>query len=227
MLWGAAWSGLWGAGGSAAEVICAEAFEDLQSYVPEDGNTHKFTCALVATQGGVFVETTTAVIGGFGIDTATADRQDKIGAIIGLPRRGVTDDTYRLYQTIQAELLLAAQSDDKPRTGSSENILSICRTFIGAAVVSPIVLLNVPPLSILLSIPSLAVAQAEQLAAFIRIAVDAAVDGLILFEDPDNGAVWDDTRVSVSGTTAVWDDTRVSVSGTLAEWGTSVDIITP
>lgn len=61
-----------------------------------------------------------------GIDSATGDRLDRIGALVGIPRGGQEDNTYRLR--IRAEI--AVLNSD----GLASDILDVLRLLVGATV---------------------------------------------------------------------------------------------
>lgn len=221
-------SSKWGlTAGPSPETLCDLAKARVWSWTPQDGNTVDFLCALGAVQNGLFIDTLNTIKAAWSLDSATGDRLDRIGEIIGLPRSGYSDDRYRLFLRIQALIILARADDEQPRPGSHEGLIRIARTFIGSGVVAPIVLLNTWPYGFVMSVPGVTFTEAQQLARFLTQAVDAGVSGLILFEDETAGAVWDDSRVTITGTTAVWDDSRVAVAGTLANWGYAIPIGAP
>lgn len=223
MFWGKPWgsTSLWGLTGSTPAEICDGMDADLQSYVPLNSTTKKLFCAIMSAQLGLQSEVLQEILAAFVREDATGDRLDKIGAIVGLPRRGYSDDRYRLFLAIQSELLLAAQSEEKGRTGSCENILKICRTFIGDAVADPVVLLNLPPLGLVLSVPGVTIGEANLLASFISTAVDGAVYGLIIFST-SSGSAWGSRSVTVA-TGGTWGSRSVAVAGA-STWGYAIPI---
>lgn len=201
MKWGHKW-GLgfpWGIkSGSGPEEACANARESVLSQMsdiatpPGNQNLRDLVCKL-AEGHGHFRDVLNDILLAFDIDTAFGEQLEILGSVIGLPRNGFADPRYRVFLKIQAELLLAAASDEKARTGSIVNGLNIARTFIGDAVALPVVYLG-GLFDYILTVPGVAtVAEMQLLARFLCIATDMGVLGQIIFILP-GGQVWDTTH---------------------------------
>lgn len=224
MLWGGSWGAgsPWGLGVDTGDTLCDQIKLLVWSWTSQSpDNTLKTLCALVAKENARQIDVLAEVLAAFSLDDATGDRLDKIGSLIGLPRQGFADDRYRVFLQIQAQLVLSAESEEKPRTGSHENILTICRTFIGSGVPDPIVLLNLPPLAISLTVPGVTVAEAQQLAAFITVAVDACVYGLIIFST-STGSLWGSRNYAITGA-GTWGSRNYVIAGA-STWGYAIAI---
>jgi hypothetical protein len=89
----------------------------------------------------------------FDLDTAVGEQLDFVGNVIGLKRQGFPDARYRTFLKIQRDLILGAHRNEANWTGTSNNILTICRTFIGVG--GDITLVNYGTYSLSLSIPSI------------------------------------------------------------------------
>ena len=144
--------------------------------------------------------------------TGVGDQLDKIGSIVGLARNGVSDERYRVFLSIQSNLLLSAREDAEGRTGSAENIIKICRTFIGDAVLDPIVLSPGPPCDFLLTVPGLVPSEAPILIRFICQAIDATVLGQLGFS-LDSNSKWGSVVAPIPGT-GKWASTVTPIPGT-------------
>jgi hypothetical protein len=141
---------------------------------------------------------------GFDLDTAIGEQLNVIGRILDLPRNAFSDDTYRKLLKIKGKLVLQS-------TGTGENILEICRTFIGDAVPDPVVLTNSPPYSFKISVPGASAADMDVLVPFLRMAIIAGVLGVVISIVP-GGAVWGSSAVAVAGA-GVWGSVNVAVPG--------------
>lgn len=119
---------------------------------------------------------------GYSIDYAVGAQLDVIGSILGLPRSGFGDDRYRTFLLIQRDLLLSAASEDGNWTGTGENIISICRRFIGVGSGDPIIAMTTPPYGFLLTVPDIAtLLEVAILASFLRKAVYLGILGQTVF----------------------------------------------
>lgn len=159
----------------------------------------------------------------FDVDTAHGDQQDKIGGLIGLPRRGFDDERYRTFQKIQILLLLAAARADGEWTGTVPNILRICRTFVGEGA-GQVLYHATPPYAFTLSIPGVeSLDELDLLIYFLCRACYAGVLGVVYFA---LGAVsnWDsDTAGPAILNTGNWgSDTPGSFIDDVATCGTAV-----
>ena len=200
--WGHTWGScsVWGTG-VCQVAICALADGRVLVQMDDAVGNRKFrdlVCDYV-TPVGHFIDVAKMVKDGFDVDTAVGAQLDIIGSIVGLPRQGYLDARYRTFVQIQTDILLAQVREDANWTGTSNNLLTICRTFIGTGVVSPIVLNNTPPYEFTLSVPGVSIADMQILAGFLCIALYAAVRGLVYFSfGPDSsygsvhGAVTDE-----------------------------------
>jgi hypothetical protein len=180
-VWGTAW-GLgfpWGIPHTGADYGC----ELAQSGILEQSRQTNFSawmCAFgeaIGAQYDVLIE----IIEAFSIEFAVGDQLDKLGAILGLPRSGFGDDRYRVFLSIQLYLTLGVANPDGSWTGTGNNLLTICRLFVGPTV-NPIVLNNSPPYSFSLSVPDVAdLLEMSVLASFLSKALYSAVLGQVIF----------------------------------------------
>jgi hypothetical protein len=102
---------------------------------PSPGVFRRWLCAYTSecAEGLAAINT---IANAFGLDGASGEQLDLIGAWIDLPRQGiVSDDRYRTWLKIQAALLSGLD------VGKSANILAITRLFLGSTV-DPIILTN-------------------------------------------------------------------------------------
>lgn len=182
---------------------CATAQDRILSQIVDQGNFYKLICALAEHHGDLW-DVAADVKAGFDLDAAIGEQLNVIGNILDLGRHAFDDETYRKLLTIKGKLVLRS-------TGTGENILEICRTFIGDAEPLPVVLTNSPPYSFKLTIPGTTAADLEVLIPFIRAALIAAVQGVIIQILP-GGALWGSTNVVVTGA-GVWGSTNVVVAG--------------
>ena len=121
------------------------------------------------------------------IDTATGEMLDFIGAQIGLAREGYDDDRYRELLKVWQLCRLPHQREEANWTGTSNNILAIARAF--APTGGQIVLTNIPPYALTLSVPGVPFADIGLLFRFICKALYAGVLGQTS-AGPVNGSVW-------------------------------------
>jgi hypothetical protein len=188
--WGSPWGfGFpWGMGPTGADWACDLARSRVLVQHPDDGlNTasqmdfHDYVCVM-AQQAGEFLDTANQVKTAFKLDTAVGVQLDVIGAIVGLPRSGYPDDTYRNWLGIQIDLLVSAAPGNPNWTGTHNNILRIVRRFIGDSVVDPVVLHNLPPYSYKLTVPGgLNLVETKTLTKFLCRATWAGVLGQIIY----------------------------------------------
>lgn len=131
---------------------------------------------------GHYNDVLTFVKNAFRLETAEGDQLDKIGSLVGLPRSGFTDTRYRVLLSIQIELLLSSKPNQPNWTGTVNNLLRICRKFIGDSVPEPVVLLQAPPYAYSLTVPGIAtIAELNILVRFLCQATFAGVLGQIIF----------------------------------------------
>ncbi len=198
--WGS--EAFWGLETGVSNLLaCATAQDRILSQIKETGNFYDLICALAEHHGDLW-DVAADVKSGFDIDTAIGEQLNVIGRILNLDRHAFNDDTYRKLLKMQGKLVLRS-------TGTGENILEICRTFIGAAVLDPIILTNSPPYSFKLSVPGLSAADTEVLIPFIRQALIAAVQGVVIVLLPGGGD-WGSTNVVVASA-GTWGSTNVVV----------------
>lgn len=182
---------------------------------PPDGSRFRDLLCILSDDPARFFDVCLAIRSAFEVDTAVGVQLDMIGSIVGLPREGFEDDRYRVFLNIQIALLLSAQRDDGSWTGTTENILSIARTFIGDAEPNPIIYTGYPPYSYQLQVPGLVASEAHLLARFLTTANYAAVNGnMIIIISGDSlwasnvGAIPDD---------AIWESAVTPIAGA-AQW---------
>lgn len=225
--WGAgsSWglTSLWGTLSDAAQAYCELADERCLVQMDDTTGTRNFRdfMCILAEAFGDFQAVAFAVRDAFDVDTAVGVQLDMIGSVVGLSRQGATDDRYRVFLNIQIELLLSAARGDANWTGTHNNILTICRTFIGDAEPLPVVLKNFPPYSFLLSVPGVTLSELQTLVRFICQATYAGVLGqviVILAAD----SLWNSASVAVTDG-GIWGSASVAVAGS-AVWNMSVPI---
>lgn len=173
---------------------------------------------------GVFNDVAEDVRSAFDVNVAQGEQLDFIGALVGLARQGFDDNDYRRFLTIQIQLLLSGLREDAEWTGTHQNIVNICRTFIGDGVADPVVLDELAPstpYSFLLTVPGLTIETAKILASFVRVAIYAAVLGQMIIILADD-SLWNSASVAVPGG-GTWGSASVVVPGA-AFWNTAVVI---
>ncbi len=137
------------------------------------------------------------VASAFDLPIAVGAQLDAIGAVVGLAREGFTDARYRTFLEIQILLLLSAARNDANWTGTIQNIVTVCRTFIGETAL-PVRLTNSPPYSYQVDVPGLVLSEANLLARFLKTANYAGVDGqLVVILAADS--LYDSSAVAVTG----------------------------
>lgn len=179
-------------------------------------------CAFVQ-QAGHYLDVADDVRDGFNLETAVGEQLDLIGSLVKLPRSGFDDARYRTLLEIQVNLLIAARNDQPDWVGTHNNILKICRTFIGDGVPDPVVLLNTPPYSYTLSVPGVTIAELDLLITFICRATWAGVLGYVIVLPSGGGDNnWASTHGAVSDS-GIWCSTHGAVAG-CALWSHVVTI---
>ena len=186
--WGFAWGSLspWGGADPGPAEMCA--LSDSRILVQMDDtpgtrNFRDFMCLLMGPFGhvlDVFADMEKA----FDVETAVGDQLDKIGSWLDLPRQGFPDHRYRTFLKIQRNLIRGAATDQVNWTGTHNNVLTICRTFIGP-VPSPITLTNIGPYGFTLNVPGVAPAEVPILAGFVCKSLYAGVFGFMVFASDD------------------------------------------
>ena len=215
---------LWGVdSGTGPAEFCQLADDRVLVQMDDTGGNRKFRDLIcVFAEGfGHFSDVAFDVQDGFDLSTAVGVQLDMIGAVIGLPRQGFPDDRYRVFLQIQTDLVLSAAREDGNWTGTSNNILRICRTFIGPAA-GTINLVNLPPYDFRLTIPGITLAELEILANFICVALYAGVLGRVIFTVAAE-SLWDSDTVGPIPDGGIWGSSSVTVSPS-AVWGFSYPI---
>lgn len=179
-------------------------------------------CAF-AQQAGEYLDVADDTRDGFNLLTAIGEQLDLIGGVVGLPRSGFDDDRYRTLLQIQIQLLIGARNSNPNWVGTINNLLQICRTFIGTGVPDPVVLLNTPPYSYTLSVPGVTIAELDLLITFICKATWAGVLGYVIILPTGGGAnLWGSTHGAVVNS-GIWCSTHGAVAG-CALWSHVVTI---
>lgn len=214
----------WGGIGAGADWACELMNERVLVQHPDGPNERKlrdWLCAF-SEQAGEYVDVA-ALAKGYQYDIATSygEMLDQIGAVVDLPRSGVDDTTYRVYLNIQVSLLLTSRESSPNWTGTINNILRICRQFIGNEP-DPIVLHNAPPYAYVITIPGVATLdQMRVLRRFICRAQFAGVLGQVIWVLGDD-SIWGSDSVVVPNA-GIWGSATVNVPGA-ATWGTTIPI---
>lgn len=215
---------LWGLdSGPGGEEFCALAEERVLIQMDDAPTNRKFrdlVCIFVEALGD-FKDVADDVAAAFDLDSAIGEQLDFIGAVVGLPRQGFSDTRYRTFLQIQVDLLLSAARDEANWTGTHNNILKICRTFIGPGP-DPIVLKNFSPYSFTLDVPGLVLSELEILLTFICKAIYAGVLGqvtIILASD----SLWDSDSVGPIPDGGIWCSDSVVVNP-CATWNFTIAI---
>jgi hypothetical protein len=156
--WGLPWGvGFpWGIEAPDVDETCALADDRVLVQMDDTTGNRKFRdfiCNLVGPLGE-YITVMRAIVEAFDIENADGEQLDFIGNVIGLKRQGFNDIRYRTFLLIQRDLILAATREDANWTGTHNNILAICRTFIGIGGGS-ISLVNFGMYSFALTIPSI------------------------------------------------------------------------
>jgi len=226
MKWGGSWglASPWGNPHPGYDKYCALADDRVLVQMDDTTGNRKFRdliCVLVE-QKGLFEDVALEVEGAFGLEGAQGEQLDIIGRVVDLPRFGFTDNRYRTFLEIQIYLILSARQNGANWTGTHNNILNICRKFIGPGVVDPIVLLNFSPYSFLLSVPGVTLEELDLLITFICRALYAAVMGQVLvIVAPDS--LWDSDSVGPIPEGGIWGSASIVVDPS-SIWGFSIPI---
>lgn len=169
----------WGADNVGEEYGCALAQSGILSQ-SQGGNFSLWMCAFGEEIGSNF-DTLVDITNAFNIETAVGVQLDVIGALVGLPRSGSDDNRYRTFLAIQSELLLSAVTGDGNWTGTTQNIINICRRFIGVGSGDPIIAVTQPPYAFTLTVPDISLFEMEILASFLRKAIYLGILGHTVF----------------------------------------------
>jgi hypothetical protein len=200
----------WGAPQTGADYGCTLAQSGILAQ-SQGGNFSDWMCAFGEEIGSCF-DVLTDIMNAYSLEYAVGAPLDVLGSILGLPRSGFGDTRYRTFLFIQRDLVLGAASEDGNWTGTGENIITICRRFIGPASGDPIVAMTAPPYAFILTVPDVST-QLEMLilVSFLRKAIYLAVLGYIEFAaagDP----YWASASVSVTDA-GIWGSASVAVAG--------------
>jgi hypothetical protein len=227
MKWGL--DGLWGSEsfwgldtGSGPEDFCAIAQDRVLVQMDDAPGNRRFRdliCIFVGPDGH-YRDVCIDILGAFDIDTAVGDQLDILGAILDQPRQGFADDRYRVHLRIKRDILLSVSRGDANWTGTHNNILAICREFMGAAA-PPIILIPVYPYSFNLTVPTITAAEAVILAGFICLALYAGVYGFTSFQLA-NDSLWASQHGAVADS-GLWASQHGAVAGS-GTWGHAIGI---
>ena len=186
--WGSGWGacGLWGVG-SCQATICDDSDRRVLVQMDDTVGNRRFRDMICAFLDGLghYIDVCDTISLSFDPATAVGSQLDAIGSVVGISRNGATDDRYRTFISIQIKLLLAANREDGNFTGTVNNVLEICREFIGPGA-SPIVLNQTPPYGYTLSVPSVSLSELETLIKFICVATWAGVLGYVYISQGAN-----------------------------------------
>ena len=213
-LWGSGWGLLfpWGGVNPGPAFACDLAEDRVLVQHPDAPGERQFRdwiCAF-SEQAGTYLDAAAEVKEAFDLDTAVGVQMDMIGAVVGLPRSGFDDTRYRTLLKIQVDLLIGRLPGNPNWTGTVNNLLSICRQFIGAAVIPPVTLQNSPPYSYILNVPGVTFDELKVLVRFLCQATWAAVLGQVIVL-PTSGDVWGSVHGAVTDS-GIW----CSVHGAVA-----------
>lgn len=224
--WGENWGleNFWGIPKTNEDLFCGLAQERVLAQMDDTPGSRNFRdlMCIFGQEFGLFMDVAVDVMGGFNLDFAIGVQLDVIGALIGLPRQGFTDIRYRTFLKIQADLLLSPFREEANWTGTHNNILTICRTFIGSGVPDPIILTNFPPYNFLLTVPGLVLSELDLLISFICRALYAGVLGQVIIVLADD-SLWDSDSVGPIPDGGIWCSDSVAVSP-CATWNFTVPI---
>lgn len=201
--WAAEWAStsLWGIGEAPEEQkYCDLALDRVLAQMddrPASDNFRTLMCILAQAFGDL-ENVAFEVRDGFNVTNAFGVQLDMIGSIVGLTRQGYADERYRTFLQIQIDLILQAARDDANWTGTHNNILSICRTFVGAG--AAITLTNYAPYDFTLTVPGIVVAEYPTLIGFICKALYAGVYGNVFISVGSGMVIGSDSVVVPGGT---------------------------
>jgi hypothetical protein len=183
---------------------------------PSNRKFRDFICELVYAKGKL-EDVAIDVSEGFDLDSAVGVQLDALGVVMGLPRQGFDDIRYRIFLEIQADLLLSVSREGADWTGTHNNILSICRKFIGSGIPAAITLFNFAPYNFILSVPGISLDELDLLITFICRAIYAAVLGHVLVVLASD-SLWDSDTVGPITDGGIWGSASVVVSPS-SIWG--------
>jgi hypothetical protein len=169
----------WGAPQTGEDYGCAIAQSGLLGQ-SQGGNMADWMCCFGEEIGSNY-DTIMDIVNGYSLEYAVGVQLDVLGSILGLPRSGFGDDRYRDFLFIQRDLQLGVTVDGN-WTGTGDNVLGICRQFIGPASGDPIVVHASFPYSFILTVPDVAsVLEMRILAAFVGKSLYLGVLGQVIF----------------------------------------------
>jgi hypothetical protein len=194
----------------------------------EAPGSRNFRCLifLLAERWLRHIDTVRNLPGAYDVDTSTGAQLDVIGSIVNLPRRGFGDARYRVFLNIQIQLLLSSKTETGNWTGTTQNLVSIVRTFVGGEPGSTLINLhNAPPYAYVLSAEGVPLDEIDLLAYFLCRAAYAGVLGHVLYKLADN-SLWDSDHAGAPiADTGVWgSDHPGSFIADVSTWGTHVVI---
>jgi len=167
--------------GNSGEEFCEIANDRVLGQHPDPGPFRDLICDLVFPLGH-YKDVALDVQQAFDLANAKGEQLDFIGRLVDLPRQGFNDDRYRVFLEIQTQLVLSVLRDPLEWTGTAPNLIKIARTFIGDAVVDPVVYTGAPPYAYVLSVPGIAdIDELNLLVSFLCKATYAGVLGNIKF----------------------------------------------
>lgn len=225
MLWGlgSRWGSLsfWGLGsGPGPDEFCDLAQSRVlvqMDDTPGNRNFRDLVCEFSKPLGNFRDVCREIIATAFDLDNTTGVGLDAIGEIVGLPREAEPDARYRELLRIQIELILSQDREGAEWTGTSENIIRICRLFIGPTPGQPVVLINTPPYDFTLTVPTITLANFDRLFRFLCKALFAGVLGNIKFPLAPNSS-WASVSVAVPNA-GIYCSTSVPIAG-CAQYGT-------
>ena len=201
----------WGIVSAGALAACDLAEQRVLVQMDDTIGNRRFRDLMCILAGpfGIYTDVMADLKTAFEIDTAIGVQLDIIGSIIDLPRSGLTDDRYRVFLSVQTDVLLGQVTGDW--TGSVNNILAMVRTLIGTGIATPIDYILHTPYTFELVIPGfLPVTELRLLFRLICRAIYAGVLGFIAFV-PLGANRWQYTDFSVADG-GVWCYTDGSVA---------------
>lgn len=214
-IWGSPWGmGFpWG-GVDPGPVFACNLVEDRVLVQHPDGvgeRQFRDWLCVFSEQAGEYLDVTADVKNAFDVDTSVGAQLDLIGGVVGLPRSGQDDARYRTLLQIQIKLLIGRLPSNPNSTGTVNNLLQICREFIGGVAPPAIVLQNAPPYSYLLTVPGVTLDELDLLTRFLCQATWAAVLGQVIFLMGVN-SLWDSDHGAVAGS-GIWCSSHGAVAG--------------
>lgn len=223
-IWGTLWGGAFPWGGAAVGPVYACQLTEDRVLIqhPDATGERQFRDWICRynQHAGEYIDVCAEVKEAFDVDTAVGVQLDMIGSLVGLPRSGFDDPRYRTLLKIQINLLIGSRPGNPNFTGTVNNILRICREFIGVAVSDPVVLQNAPPYGYVLTVPGVTLSELEILIRFICQATFAGVLGQVIVVS-DTQSYWGSTHGAVSGS-GIW----CSDHGAVANCATWAHVVT-